>query len=167
MIRIIRIIILFNLVTLVSCGFHLRGEIKVPDILKEFYVVGNVTSNDLSIVLYKRIEQVGITRVARATETSSTLSITRNNFVRRVLTVDSSNKASAYKMDLVVAFEVIDNKGKTILKNQQLRQTREYNIDPLNALASGDQEKRLILEMTEFIVNQMLTRLSFAFKETS
>jgi len=160
-------IILLCCVLLASCGFHLRGAIEVPDILKELYIAGNVSANELSAVLYRRIKQLGIKRVNSPTETSSTLSITRNNFVRRVLTVDSSNKASAYKLDLVVAFQVIDNKGKVLLKNQQIRQTREYNIDINNALASGDQEKRLIMEMTEFVVNQMLTRISFAFKKTS
>ncbi|MFV2060156.1 MAG: LPS assembly lipoprotein LptE [Gammaproteobacteria bacterium] len=166
MIKLFKFIILFNCLLLSSCGFHLRGEIEVPDILKELYITGDVTSNELGIVLFRRIKQLGINRINAKNDTSSILSITRNSFVRRVLTVDSSNKASAYKLDLVIAFAVIDNEGKTILKNQQLRQTREYNIDLSNALASGDQEKRLILEMTEFIVNQMLTRLSFAFKET-
>ncbi|MFV1981929.1 MAG: LPS assembly lipoprotein LptE [Thiohalomonadales bacterium] len=166
-----KIVIIFLLlnscVLLVSCGFHLRGAIEVPDVLKNIYVAGDVGSNEIGTVLFRRMKQLGIERIDIQEDSTAILSITKNNFVRRVLTVDSGNKASAYKLDLVIGFQVYDNKGKVLLKNQELRQTREYNIDPLNRLASGDQEIRLKLEMSEFIVNQMLTRLSFAFKESN
>ncbi len=151
---------------LTSCGFHLRGAITVPDVMKEVYVAGNVYANDLGKVLFIRLTQVGVNRVFKPEESRSILTITKNTFTRRVLTVDSATKASAYKLDIVVGFEITDIKGKIILKNQDIRQTREYNIDQLNALASGDQESQLKLEMIQFIVNQMLTRMSVVLRDS-
>ena len=165
--KINRIIILLSCVLLISCGFHLRGAITVPDVMKNLYVVGNFSSNELGESLFRRMKQLGITRVDEKESSNAILSITENTFVRRVLKVDSGNKASVYKLDLNIRFEVLDTKGTVLLKNQQVRQTREYNIDPLNALASGDQEHRLKLEMIEFIVNQILTRMSFSLKNTN
>jgi len=163
-----KIIVLFLVSGFISsCGFHLRGEITVPDIMKDLYVGGNYSSNNLGTVLFRRLQQLGITRKIKIEDASAKLLITNNNFTRRVLTVDAATKASAYKLDLVVAFQVIDAKNKVIIKNQQIRQTREYNIDPLNALASGDQEIRLKFEMIEFIVSQMLTRISIVLKNSS
>jgi LPS-assembly lipoprotein len=151
---------------LTSCGFHLRGAITVPDVMKEVYVGGNVYANDLGKVLFRRLTQVGVNRVFTPEESRSILTITRNTFTRRVLTVDSATKASAYKLDIVIGFEVTNIKGKIILKNQDIRQTREYNIDQSNALASGDQESQLKLEMIQFIVNQMLTRMSIVLRDS-
>jgi len=161
----ILLLLVISSVILISCGFHLRGEIKVPDVLKELYIEGDIVSNDFGTVLIRRIKQLGITKNDSKENSSAILQITKNNFTRRVLTVNAATKASAYKLDLVIGFELVDNSGESLLKNQQIRQTREYNIDPSNALASGDQENRLKLEMVEFIVNQMLTRMSFALKD--
>lgn len=154
------LLIFFSSLLLVSCGFHFRGVIKVPDVMQDIYVTGDYSSNQLGKILFRRIKQLGITKIDKKENSSSILTITKNNFVRRVLTVNAATKVSAYKLDLIIGFEVTNNEGKVLLKNQQARQTREYNIDPLNALASGDQENRLKLEMVEFLVNQMLTRMS-------
>jgi len=161
-----KIIILFlaSSLLLSACGFHFRGAIKVPEVMQDIHVTGDSFSNKLGKVLQRRIQQLGIIDVPLKENASSILTITRNNFIRRVLTVDSASKASAYKLDMIIAFEVTGNDGKILIKNQQVRQTREYNIDPANALASGDQENRLKLEMVEFIVNQILTRMSIVLK---
>ncbi|VAW99401.1 hypothetical protein MNBD_GAMMA22-1520 [hydrothermal vent metagenome] len=162
--RVIIFLVLSSLL-LSSCGFRLRGAIVVPDIMEQVYVDGDFSANDLGKVLFRRLTQVGVNRVAQKELARSILRITNNSFIRRVLTVDSATKASAYKLDIVIGFEVEDKEGKIVLKNQQVRQTREYNVDQLNALASGDQENRLKLEMIQFIVNQILTRMSIVLKK--
>ncbi len=159
------IFLVLSSLLLSSCGFRFRGVIVVPDVMEQLYVTGDYRPNDLGKVLYRRLEQVGVNRVLKKELASSILIITKNSFIRRVLTVDAATKASAYKLDIVIGFEVADKEGNVLLKNQQVRQTREYNIDPLNALASGDQEYRLKLEMIQFIVNQMLTRMSIVLKK--
>ncbi len=159
------LLLLITSMTLVSCGFHFRGAITVPAVMQEVYVSGDISTNNLGKVLFRRLTQLGISRIKLKENALSILSITKNNFIRRVLTVDAATKASAYKLDVIVGFKVTDVKGKVLLPNQQIRQTREYNIDPNNALASGDQENRLKLEMTNFIVNQMLTRISIVLKD--
>ncbi len=159
------LLLLISTVTLLSCGFHFRGAITVPEVMQEVFISGDVSTNNLGKVLFRRLTQLGVTRLNFKENASSIISITKNSFIRRVLTVDAATKASAYKLDVIVGFEVTDVKGKVLLPNQQIRQTREYNIDPNNALASGDQENRLKLEMTNFIVNQMLTRISIVLKD--
>jgi len=161
------VVLLISGIVFVSCGFHLRGEISVPEVMKDLYVSGDYSSNDLGKVLFRRFQQLGISKIVKKENASAVLSITRNSFTRRVLTVDAATKASAYKLDLVIGFQVIDKEGVVIIKNQQIRQTREYNVDASNALASGDQEIRLRIEMIEFIVNQMLTRISIVLKSRS
>ncbi len=159
------IFLVLSSLLLSSCGFRFRGAIIVPDVMEQLYVVGKFSPNELGKVLFRRLKQVGVNQVLQKELASSILIITNNSFIRRVLTVDAASKASAYKLDIVIGFEVTDKEGNILLKNQQVRQTREYNIDPLNALASGDQEYRLKLEMIQFIVNQMLTRMSIVLKK--
>jgi len=143
-----------------SCGWRLRGSIDFPPSIETLFVQGTARYSDLGNAIYNAFDGTNSKLVKQPGEAKAVLHILSNNAAKRVLATDSSGRASEYEIAYLLKFKVVDNKGKELVREQQVTLKREYQFDPLNVLASGSEVARLQKEMVRDSVQQMLRRIN-------
>jgi LPS-assembly lipoprotein len=153
------LIIVFSLLMLSGCGFHLRGNIDLPEELSEVALEGTRPNGELGVAVRNGFSRVGGQVVDSKTSARSVLVITRDSSSRRVLSVDSIGQANEYELAYTLGFRLDDPHGVNRVVPQSINLRRQYRFDPDLTLAKADEEARLVREMRQDAVRQMLRRL--------
>lgn len=144
---------------LAGCGFHLRGAVELPPEMTEVAIQGTKPYGELDVALRNGFAREGGQVVESVQQARSVLVITHDASIRRVLSVDSSGQANAYELEYTLGFRLDDPEGLSRVTAQSIRLRRQYRYDPNQTLAKADEEARLVREMRQDAVRQMLRRL--------
>lgn len=151
--------VLFSLLWVTGCGFHLRGESQLSPLLNHTYLEGVVPYSGLGLGLKRSLEARGVTVASAPEGTTATLSILYNQLQRLVLSVGSTGKVQEYALKYILQFQVTDSEGEILLPPQRLELVREYQFDERSVLSAGEQEALLREVLEENMVRQILWRL--------
>lgn len=143
-----------------ACGWRLRGSIDFPPSMETLYVKGTARYSELGNAIHNAFQGTNSSLVSQPEQAKAILIILKNNAEKRVLSTDSSGRASEYEVGHFLQFRLIDVKGKELVTVQQVRAKREYRFDPSNVLASDSEVARLQKEMVRASVQQMLRRIN-------
>lgn len=163
--------ILLLSVLIASCGFHLRGSQDLSAILPEVQIQGTSIHSDLGRELKRALTN---SKVNVLDESEVLLSITRDSFSKRVLSLDSAGRANQYELNYQLSFSLIkkelsesDNKKLRVIdlvSSQNITERREYLFDADLVLAKVDEETRLNNDMRQAAMLQLIRRLTFSLK---
>ena len=142
-----------------GCGFRLRGSIDLPVELTEVAIQGTRPNGELGVALRNGLSRVGGQVVDSVGRARSVLVITQDSSERRVLSVDSIGQANEYELAYTLGFRLDDPDGTNRVVPQSISLRRQYRYDPTQTLAKADEEGRLLREMREDAVRQMMGRL--------
>jgi len=155
----VSLVLIYSVVLLGGCGFHLRGSIDLPEELTEVALVGTRPNGELGVALRNGFARVGGQVVDSGESASSVLVITQDSFSRRVLSVDSIGQANEYEVAYNLGFRLDDPDGTNRVVQQSINLRRQYRFNPDLTLAKADEEARLIREMRQDAARQLLRRL--------
>ena len=161
-------LILFS-VLMASCGFHLRGNQDLSAVLPEIQIQGTSIHSDLGRELNAALTNA---KVSVVDESETLLSITRDSFSKRILSLDSTGQANQYELSYQLSFSLIkkikgDNEKQSIvdiIPLQIITEKREYLFDANLVLAKADEESRLNNDMRQAAMLQLIRRLTFSLK---
>ena len=161
---------------IVSCGFHLRGNQNISDVLPEIKTQGVNKHSDFGRELYRTLTAA---KVNILDESNTVLIVKQNNVSKRVLSVDSAGRANQYELNYELTFSLMEiiqgeslkygnskllNKFVDLVPEQTIHEKREYLFDADLILAKAGEENRLISDMRESAILQLVRRLSFSLK---
>ncbi|MFK5891862.1 MAG: LPS assembly lipoprotein LptE [Pseudomonadota bacterium] len=141
-----------------SCGFHLRGNVELPEIYQHIYVMDKGAS-EISILLKQALINNQATLVDSAQSASAIITVYSQRVNRRAIAV-RGKEIKEYEIQLNVSFAVQEASGKQQGKSQNISTIRRYSFNNDQVLGSNNEEQILIREMREDIVRQILKRLS-------
>ena len=147
--------------TLLGCGFHLRGAADISDDLKTMRIEGVGLQRDIGLYLKRGLVSNGILVVDGENVDAAVLRITDNKFDRRVLSVGSSAKVSEYELLGEITFTVLDPVGKVLAAEQRVQAQRDYQFDEDEVLGRESEETLLRDQLNQQLVQSILRRLSF------
>jgi LPS-assembly lipoprotein len=154
------LILIYSVVSLLAgCGFRLRGSIDLPPELTQVAVEGIRTNSELGIAVRNGFARAGGEVVTSGTSARSVLVISQDSTSRRVLSVDSIGQANEYEVAYTLGFRLDDPDGANRVVQQSVSLRRQYRYDPNLTLAKADEEARLVREMRQDAVRQMMRRL--------
>ena len=153
------LIFVCNVVVLTGCGFHLRGSIELPEELSEVALKGTRPNGELGVAVRNALARVGGQVVDSPASARSVLLITQDSSNRRVLSVDSVGQANEYELRYSLGFRLDEPQGANLVVPQTINLRRQYRFDPDLTLAKADEEARLVREMRQDAVRQMLRLL--------
>lgn len=148
------------MLTLIGCGFHLRGAIDLSDNVKVMTIEGINLQRGFGLDLKRGLISNGIVIVPQKQADSAVLKITKQSFDRRVLSVGSSAKVSEYELLGIVDFSVFDAKGKEIAASQRVQAQRDYQFDEDEVLGRESEEELLREQINRQLVQSMLRRIA-------
>ena len=152
--------IVFSLIVLAGCGFHLRGTAIIPDGLKTMYIQGVNLKRDLGLELKRGLTRNDVTVLDSYQEGSAVLTILQHKIDRRVLSVGSDAKVSEYELYGTVKFSISDSSGQALAENQEVEARRDYRFDQEQVLASDEEERLLREQLNQQLAQGILRRLS-------
>ena len=151
-------VILYPLVSLAGCGFHLRGVIELPPELSRTHISGISEYSDFAATLRQQLRANGV-EIVEADQSTATLRITRHRITRQVLAVGADGKVREFELLGVLSFEVRKADKTVLLKNQTITLTREFIFDPDDVLGKTEEEALLREDLTENLARLMIYRL--------
>ena len=151
------VVTVFLAVTLTACGFHLRGNIPLPDGIKNMHVTG--PGGSFTDQLESILENAGGVMALSEGSADVILNIEDASFKRTVGTLDERGKANSYNLIFSVRYELQDPQGKQIRK-ASLVESRLYNFDPELVMESESEEADLLTDMEQDIALRMVRQLS-------
>ncbi|MCG5495719.1 LPS assembly lipoprotein LptE [Ectothiorhodospira variabilis] len=147
--------------TLVACGFQLRGAGELPPEMARTAISGISEQDALARDLAQSLRANGV-RVVERDEADALLRITRMDTGRRTLSVGGDARVSEYEVYLTIGFQVEGLGSEFEIPTQTLTLTRDYLFDPAGVLGRSEQERVLRESMRRDAVQLILLRLQSA-----
>lgn len=136
----------------------------MPTALKETRIVGVAEFAPLGLQLKKALTSAGSTVLPVSAKTSSTITISKELYNRRVLSVDAQGRVAEYDLTYSFEFNVTDEAGVVLVPNQKIELNRDYRFDPNNVLAKDAEEAQIRTDMIIFAVRQLMRRIDASLK---
>lgn len=155
---VLRPLLLAFIATCAACGFHLRGQIEMPEQMHHTYIQGdggNVLMRNLRFAL----TTAGVNVVDEVEEASAILHIIAAKHQRRVLSVSGRAIAREFELSFTVTLKVLTKPGKKLLPEQNLTVVRDYRFDQDDVLGKSGEEGLIREEMERDIVQLIVRRL--------
>jgi LPS-assembly lipoprotein len=147
---------LFLLLTLASCGFHLRGQQKLPF---ERIAISPADS-PLALDLRREITEGNEARVVNAPDkVSYRLQILSEVRDRIILSLDATGQVREYELRYKVVFRLLDPKGEVVIPRSELFLTRLLSYDISEILAKESEASLLYRNMRQDAADQIVRRL--------
>lgn len=149
-----------------GCGWRLRGQIDLPPEMERTFLKGTAPYSELGVLLQNKLKGADASLVSEQNQATAILHILEDKVDKRVLSIDSTGRASEYELNYILRFKLTDKSGKTLVDEQTVTTVRELSYDSENVLSTSDEEQRLKKDMVRFGVQQMLRRINISLRKT-
>jgi LPS-assembly lipoprotein len=153
-------IILLLLMMFSACGFKLRGDVELPELLQETYLESENPFTGMARALRVELEAAGARIVDSSEQATAVLKIVSENSENRILSVGSTGRASEFELFEQVVFELTDRNGKVLMKQQSLRMIRDLVFDETELLGKVSESEQLHVQMRRSLARQIITRIN-------
>ena len=157
--RAARALYLAGLVALSACGFHLEGSAPLPTQVKRPYVEAADRQSDFAQSLRRSLLSNGARLQQNKSDSSAVVSILKDSFTRRVLSVSATNQPNEYEITYAVRVSVSAG-DKDLLPPQDVIATRTYSFTEPLLLAKGHEEDSLREDMANDLAERVMRLLS-------
>lgn len=145
---------------LAACGFHLRGEAKLP--FEKLYIIAPNPSSPLIVELRSNLEASHVTLVNSPEQADMVLDISLDLPEKQILTLGGSGRVNEFQLRHRVSLRAYDNQQREWLPADELLMNRDYSYDDTQLLAKQAEEALLFQSMRSDMVQQIMRRLSMA-----
>lgn len=157
------LIVLLCVSVLTACGFHLRGQIELPEQLSPLYLEAENLNSDLLREINNIFRANNISSAESKSVASAFLEIMQAKKSRRVLSVDNRGRVREYELNLRIQYQL---RGKNISElNKTMHLTRDLIFDPDSVLAIGHEQEVLYQDMNRDAARLILQQITAVGKK--
>ena len=153
-----RLLLAILTLSLVGCGFHLRGAQPLPEVMAKSHLavpLGSPLRYELESLLLASGGEV----VDSAEGASAVLKVQSASIKSRTLSLDAQGRVSEYGLTLIVKYSLQSAEGEALSEMLRTHVERDYRFDPDNVLAQGTEREMVERGMYRVAAQQMLRRL--------
>jgi len=159
---IIRVSVVLFISGLISCGFHLRGDFKLPAQMETTYIKAVDKNTELVRVLKRALKTSNIKIVDTQQQAQAVLNISNEKQERRILSVDTQGRAREYEINYQISFSVGTDENSFLIAEQTINLQRDYLFDAEDVLAKSREQETLLKDMQQDMVRLIMSRLQAA-----
>jgi LPS-assembly lipoprotein len=153
----LRLILIFSIVGLSACGFHLRGGGGSPEISGPVYVTSK-TFSQVASDLRRFLKDNDILLSENPEGAVLQVDIKSEHTRRRTLTIGTDTDVREIELTYLINLTV-QRTGDEEAEPERLLVTRDYQFDITGILGVSDEEEILFNEMRRDLVRRVLGRL--------
>lgn len=154
--------LIFVILLLSACGYHLRGNIELPKGMENIYV--EAASSTLQQEMKKALKSSQGKLVATSAEAGTVIKITKEDMSSRVMSINTAGRANQFQLIYHIIFSIHESSGKLLLGDQNVNIKREYFNDQTDILGKSNEEGVIRAEMYQQAVSSMMGRISLAME---
>ena len=156
-----RLAVLWLILGLSACGFHLRGAVNFPPWFSTVAVIANNTAHGLVQTIESRLEGYKIKVLTDSNAAPYWLIIEDTMKKEQITAVSSTTIPRQYQLSYKVRYKLIAAKnGKILVPSSTVSSTRQLTVNNDRMLGSDNEESLLYDEMRDDAVMQMISQLS-------
>lgn len=146
--------------SLASCGFHLRGEAKMP--FNSIFIEA-ANPNSLLVGELRRLMLANkIQLTSKADQADLILNLSQEFPEKQILTLGGSGRVSEFQLRYRVSLRAYDQQQRDWLAADELQLSRDFSYDDTQILAKEAEEAQLYQYMRSDMAQQIMRRLSHA-----
>lgn len=147
----------------ISCGFHLRGAVTLPNFIAPVFLELNGKDDELKRELKALLSASGENVFAASIEDAKTvLNISGVNEKQRVVAVDNRGRAREYELSYKLRYELklVDVATQSeIIKTNEIKLKRDLLFDPDSVLAVSEEKDSHYDDMRKDAAQLLLRQL--------
>jgi LPS-assembly lipoprotein len=151
------LVIMLGVLFLSGCGFYLRGQVLLPDVMVEPYLDGS--DLELTRRLEEELHARGAHLVADAAGASAVIELLRVAYLREVGTLDFRSTATRYVLKYEVVYRVLGSDLEVLVDDTRVTLRRNLDYDRGQVLQLEQEETLLRNELVDQVVKRILNRL--------
>ena len=163
MIRIKNIFLLFTILFISACGYHMRGNLELPEDLKSIYLEGG--SGQLRQGIKKTLRFSDGKLVDKVEDAGIVIKVNREKMRRRVISLSNTGRANEFELYYKLDFILFDAEGKKLSEIQPVEITRDYFNDQEDILGKNNEEQVIRDEMYRQAVQTIFDRSRVALEK--
>lgn len=145
---------------LASCGFHLRGALKLPEDVGTLHIVAKNKYSPLADELADSLVGSGIAATTDpATSPSATLNLAVEKWGDVPLSIDSRGRSQEYTLRYATVFDLRRADGSILVPRQVVELSRDYLSVPTQSAGTDSERDILVKEMTRDMVASIIRRI--------
>ena len=157
-----RMLVVCLIPTMAGCGFHLRGSGALPTEMSVTYIKSarqySSLVDDFAAAL--RVHDVQVTEVR--SDATAVLTITRDDYEREVLSVNTAGKVLEFELRQTIRFSVITGDGLPLIEDQSVSLSRAYLYSSTDVLGKQREETVVRQILQKNLVNLAMLRIEAA-----
>lgn len=152
-------LLLWLMLSLTACGFHLRGHEPLPPQLQVLYIESNDPYGQFTKDLKQTLTSLGITLVETAQAAPITLQILGESTNQQQTSQGASGQIATSILTASMAYQLLDSKGRIIQPPQNVSTSRSFTNNANQVLGNTSEQLNLEDDMRRDLINQLLNRL--------
>lgn len=155
-----RALIMLASLLLAACGFHLRGDAKMP--FSSLYIEAANPASPLIAELSRTLQSSHVALTSSADKAEVVLNIASDLPEKQILTLGGSGRVNEFQLRYRVSLRAYDGEQREWLPADELLLSRDFTYDDAQILAKEAEEALLYQSMRSDMVQQIVRRLSHA-----
>lgn len=160
-----KIPLILSFLLLTACGYHLRGDIELPQGLESIYL------ESASGMLQQEMKNAFKSSTVKITDSAANAGViikfSGENMVTQVMSLNTAGRANQFQLIYQLSFFIYEPSGKLLLADQKINVKRSYFNDQTAVLGKNNEENIIRTEMYQQAVNSIISRVSLAMASKS
>jgi len=152
-------IMLFAVLAVSGCGFHLQGRQPLPTQFEYTYIDTTDEQTDFVQDLRKALIATGSKVIPTKGSSGATISVHEDELIEKILSVDARNIPSEYELTYHVKFSVHSGE-KALIDHEEISVTRDITFDEAQLLAKEREQEILREGLARDLVAMVMRRLA-------
>jgi len=149
-----------------GCGFHLRGEAKLPPGMERVYVDSSDPFGPLKRNLEKALERSGAKIESKSGDGIAEVKLTAVSIAPVVRSVSANARVNEFTMLYHLELQITDAAGKVLMPKQVVEQSRIFTFDQTQAIGTGAEQDEIKKEMERDMVQVVLRKVESAERKS-
>ena len=153
-------IVLSIILLLSGCGFHLAEPAQLAEPLYRMYLQTPDPYGYLARSLEQQLKLSHVKLMCQASDASTILSILKDETSQELLSVNGTQQTRQYTLRVTVVFEITDEKGRTLVPQQTLTETRSMTVQANQVLGSSNEANLFYYQMRQTLAYAIINRIA-------
>lgn len=145
---------------LISCGFHLRGQVNLSPALQSLYIKTRTPYSDFTQNLRRYLKMSNVHLTDSAASATTVLQILSENSGQSLSGVNSTLQTRQYNLTLTINFQITDPNGTVLIPQLVATETRTLTVNSNQVLAGSNQADALNQDMRRAVIFDIMNILS-------
>lgn len=159
-----RCLTLLAAIALSACGFHMRGEVRLPPGMQRVHVQIADPYSPLSRDLEAALARSGAKVENAAGDGVAEIAIPAISLAPIVRSVGANAFVNEFSMVYHVEMQITDANGKTLMPRSVIEHSREFTFDQTQAIGTSAEQDEIKKEMERDMVQALLRKIEAASK---